>query len=448
MGKLFGTDGVRGVVNVDLTCDLALKIGASVARVLKRKSRKKSLTFLVGSDTRISKDMFTSAVAAGVMSEGCNIINVGVLPTPAISYLTRKYKADGSFVISASHNPSEDNGIKVLDKKGIKLSDDIELECERVILDNFETNKIANNCGMYSNKEEAIDDYIEYLAGTVNADLKDIRILLDTANGAASVTASKLFKKLNANFDVINDKPDGLNINKNSGSTHIEGLKEEVVKGKYDVGIAYDGDADRTILIDEQGNEIDGDYIIAIVGNEYKKEGKLTNNTLVGTIMSNLGFIKFCEENDINFVATAVGDKYVLQEMLKHNYIIGGEQSGHIIFKELANTGDGQLTSLQVLSIMSKKKKKLSELASIMKKYPQVLINAKVSKEGKETYRQREDIQELINKYEQKMHGDGRIVVRPSGTENCIRVMLEGKDVKLITKVCREIVDYIEKELN
>ena len=447
MGKLFGTDGIRGVVNSDLTCDLALKIGASVARVLKKKTKKKSLTFLIGSDTRISKDMFTAAVAAGVMSEGCNMINVGVLPTPGISYLTRLYKVDGSFIISASHNPSEDNGIKVLDENGIKLSDDIELECEKVILENFETNKIVNECGTFENRDKAIDDYVDYLVGTINNDIKGIKVLIDTANGAASATAGKLFTKLRADFDIINDKPDGLNINKNAGSTHIEGLKEKVVKGKYDIGVAYDGDADRTILIDELGNEIDGDYILAIVSYEYKKEGKLTNNTLVGTIVSNLGLIKFCEENDINFVATAVGDKYVLQEMLKSNYIIGGEQSGHIIFKELANTGDGQLTSLQVLSIMIKKKKKLSELASVMKKYPQVLINAKVSKKGKESYRQREDIQEVINKYEQKMQGDGRIVVRPSGTENCIRVMLEGKDLKMITIVCQEIVDYIEREL-
>ena len=448
MGKLFGTDGVRGVVNKDLNCEIALKIGSAVARTLKKEMDKKTLTFLIGSDTRISKDMFTSAVAAGVISEGCNIVNVGVLPTPAISYLTRLYEMDGAFVISASHNPSEYNGIKVLDSNGIKLSDELELECEKIILDGFETNKNVNECGLFRNNEKAIDDYIDYLTTTINHDISNIKILIDTANGAASVTAPKLFKKLNANFDLINDKPDGLNINKDAGSTHIEGLKKKVVSGKYDIGISYDGDADRTILVDELGNEIDGDYIIAITGYDLKKEGKLTNNTLVGTIMTNLGFIKFCEDNDINFVATSVGDKYVLQEMMKSGYIIGGEQSGHIIFKELANTGDGQMTSLQILNIMSKDNKKLSELAAIMHKYPQVLINANVSKEGKELYRQREDIHELINKYEQKMHGDGRIVVRPSGTESYIRVMIEGKNVDKITNTCQEIVDYIEKELN
>ena len=448
MGKLFGTDGARGIVNKDLTSILALKIGASVARVLKRELKKEKLTFLIGSDTRISKDMFISAVSSGVLSEGCNIINVSVLPTPAISYLTQKYKADGAFVISASHNPSEYNGIKVLDNRGIKLSETLESKCEDIIFNDFKLNDNINECGTFMNNEKALTDYIDYLVGTVNSDISNIKIIVDTANGAASETASRIFEKLNANFDIINNTPDGLNINKNAGSTHIENLKEKVVSGKYDIGIAYDGDADRCILVDELGNEIDGDYILAITGLEFKKEGKLINNAIVGTIMSNLGFIKFCEENDIDFVSTAVGDKYVLEEMIKSNYIIGGEQSGHIIFKELANTGDGELTSLQILQIMSKNNKKLSELAQVMKKYPQVLINANVSKEGKEKYRQREDIHELVNKYEQKMHGDGRIVVRPSGTESYIRVMIEGKDIVKITKMCKEIVNYIEKELN
>ena len=448
MGKLFGTDGIRGVVNKDLTCDLALKIGASVARTLKEKLNKEKLTFIIGSDTRISKDMFIQSVSAGVLSEGCDIISVGVLPTPGISYLTRKYKVDGAFIISASHNPSEYNGIKVLDNNGIKLSEDLESKCEEVILDNFKVNNSINECGKFEINEKALDDYVDYLVTTSKNDLSSIKIILDTANGAASLTAPKLFERLNANFDVINASPDGLNINKNAGSTNINGLKKKVVEGNYDIGIAYDGDADRCILIDELGNEIDGDYILAIAGLELKKQGRLVNNAIVGTIMSNLGFIKFCEENDINFVSTAVGDKYVLEEMIKSNYILGGEQSGHIIFKELANTGDGELTSLQILDIMSKNNKKLSELSSVMKKYPQVLINANVSKEGKSRYKEREDIHELINKYEQFMHGDGRIVVRPSGTENYIRVMIEGKDIDRITKVCQEIADYIEKELN
>lgn len=448
MAKIFGTDGARGIVNDDLTCDLAVKIGASVARVLKGKEKKDKLNFLIGSDTRISKDMLTHAVATGVMSEGSNVINVGVLPTPAISFLTRKYKMDGAFVISASHNPSEYNGIKVLVKNGIKLSEELEDECENIILNDFKLNENVNECGHFENNDSAIDDYVNYLVSTINNDISGIKILVDTANGAASITATLVFKKLNANFDVINNEPDGLNINENAGSTHIEGLRKKVVDGGYDIGIAYDGDADRTILVDEKGNEIDGDFIIAIAGLELKKEGKLANNTLVGTIMSNLGFMKFCEENDINFVATSVGDKYVLKEMLESDYILGGEQSGHVIFKDFANTGDGELTSLQILNIMAKTGKSLNELSKVMKKYPQVLINANVSKEGKEKYKDREDIRDMVSKYEQKMRGDGRIVVRPSGTENYIRVMIEGSNVEEITNICKEIVNYIEKELN
>lgn len=448
MGKIFGTDGARGIVNDDLTCDLAVKIGASVARVLKGKENKDKLNFLIGSDTRISKDMLTHAVATGVMSEGSNVINVGVLPTPAISFLTSKYNMDGAFVISASHNPSEYNGIKVLDKNGIKLSEELEDECENIILNDFKLNENVNECGFFENNDTAIDDYVNYLVSTINNDISGIKILIDTANGAASITATLVFKKLNANFDVINNEPDGLNINENAGSTHIEGLRKKVIDGGYDIGIAYDGDADRTILVDENGNEIDGDFIIAIAGLDLKKEGKLTNNTLVGTIMSNLGFMKFCEENDINFASTSVGDKYVLKEMLESNYILGGEQSGHVIFKDFANTGDGELTSLQILNIMAKTGKSLNKLSKVMKKYPQVLINANVSKEGKEKYKDRNDIHDMVSRYEQKMRGDGRIVVRPSGTENYIRVMIEGSNVEEITNICKEIANYIEKELN
>lgn len=447
MGKLFGTDGVRGIVNKDLTKELAYKIGASVARVLKKELNKDKLTFLIGSDTRESKDMLSSAVKEGVASEGCEIVDVGVLPTPGISFLTEDKNFDGSFIVSASHNPSEYNGIKVLDNKGCKLSEMLEEACEEIILNDFRPsdNHIRGEIKADSSMEE---DYVKHLASTIDTDISGIRILVDTANGAAYDTANKLFTMLGANFDIINNTPDGININRNAGSTHIEGLKNKVVEGKYDIGIAYDGDADRCILVDELGNEIDGDYIIAITGNDLKKEGKLTNNTLVGTIMSNLGFIIFCRENDINFIPTKVGDKYVLDEMMKHNYIIGGEQSGHIIFKELANTGDGELTSLQILSIMAKNNKKLSELASIMKKYPQVLVNVNTTKEGKELYEKCEDIQEKKKYYEEELGSNGRIVLRPSGTENLIRVMLEGDDMEQITRICNELADYISKRIN
>lgn len=448
MGKLFGTDGVRGIVNNDLNALLAVKIGASVARVLKENNHKQKLKFLIGSDTRISKDMLTCAVSTGVLSEGCDIIDLGVLPTPGISYLVSKYHADGAFVISASHNPSEYNGIKVLDENGFKLTEELENKVEEVILNDFQTNQEINDNGVWKKETNAINDYVNHLVETVDQDISKLNIIVDTANGAASVVAGKLFTELKANYKLINYEPDGLNINENAGSTHIEGLINKVIEEKADMGIAYDGDADRCILVDELGNVVDGDMIIAIAGYDLKQKGSLTNNTLVGTIMTNLGFIKFCEKEDIDFVATKVGDKYVLESMLENNYILGGEQSGHIIFKEFANTGDGELTSLQILNIMSKTGKKLSELASVMKKYPQVMINAKVSKEGKNAFGENEIIKKEIAKCEQELNGDGRIVVRPSGTENLIRVMIEGSDEIKIQKVCEHLATFIEQELN
>lgn len=448
MGKLFGTDGCRGIVNDDLSIDLAIKIGVGVARILKEETGKQKLKFLVGSDTRLSKDMLTNAVCAGVLSEGCDIVNLGVLPTPAISYLVKKEEADGAFVISASHNPSEYNGIKVLDGEGFKLKEELEEKIEEFITDNFSLNNKINDNGKYSSYDKAKDDYIDHLINTIDCDLSDINIIVDTANGAASEVADALFKRLNANYKIINNEPNGLNINENAGSTHIDGLISKVKEGNYDIGIAYDGDADRCILVDELGNEIDGDFILAIAGSFYLKNNKLKNNTLVGTVMSNLGLVKFCEENNINFCATKVGDKYVLDEMQKNDFILGGEQSGHIIFKEYANTGDGELTSLQILRIMAKTGKKLSELAKVMNKYPQVMKNVKVSKEGKENYSSNKFIEEKINLMEKELNGDGRILVRPSGTENLIRVMLEGKDIEKITNICDELVSVIEKELN
>ena len=446
MAKLFGTDGIRGIVNEDLNAILALKIGSSVAKVLKNELKKEKLTLLIGGDTRISKDMLTSSVAAGVLSEGCDVISLDVLPTPAISYLVKEYNADGAFIISASHNPSKYNGIKVLDNNGFKLTEELEEKVEELIF-NFELNNKVNDNGVIITKSDAIFLYVNHLISTIDSDISNLKIIIDTANGAASKTAEVLFNKLNANFTLINNNPDGLNINENAGSTHIESLVELVKKGDYDIGIAYDGDADRCILVDDQGNVIDGDFIIAICGSLLKREDKLKNNALVGTIMSNLGLIKFCEENDIKFAATKVGDKYVLESMLNNNYILGGEQSGHIIFKEFANTGDGELTSLQVLNVMSKEGKKLSELANVMKKYPQVMINVNVSKEGKENYQTNENIKKKIAEVNEKLNGDGRVVVRPSGTENLIRVMLEGKDEEIIKSYCENLANYIENEL-
>jgi len=445
MGRLFGTDGVRGIVGPELDINLAMKIGASTARVMKKNN---ALTFLVGSDTRISKDVLKNALVSGVLSEGANIIDLGVIPTPAISYLIQKYHADGGFVISASHNPSEYNGIKVFNNEGFKLADEIEEKIEEVILNNFEINKEVNNCGTYRYEVNAKEDYVNFLVSTVDGDFSNLHIGVDAANGAAYETSKMLFDKLGIKYSIINDLPDGLNINRNAGSTHLEGLQEFVKNNGLSCGIAFDGDADRCLLVDELGNVIDGDYVMAIYGKYLKENNKLKNNTIVGTVMSNLGFVKFCEKNDINFVATKVGDRYVLENMLENDYVVGGEQSGHIIFKEIANTGDGELTAIQILNVMSKSGKSLSELASIMEQYPQVLKNVNVSKEGKETYKENETINNYIKECEEKLNGEGRILVRASGTENLIRVMLEGKDINEITNICDSIVELIKKELS
>ena len=290
--------------------------------------------------------------------------------------------------------------------------------------------------------------YVSYLKNTITEDISNIKILVDTAHGAAYKTADKLFKDLNANYKIINNTPDGLNINENAGSTHIENLQKLVVENNYDIGIAYDGDADRCIIVDETGRIIDGDYIMAICGNYLKKADKLKNNTVVGTVMSNLGFVKFCEEQDINFVATKVGDKYVLEEMLKNDYSFGGEQSGHIIFKDFANPGDGELTGLQILNIMAKENKKLSELANVMQKYPQIMINVQATKEQKDKFKTDEDIKNKIESVTNILGNDGRVLIRPSGTENLIRVMIEGKNEEDITKYCQELADYISEKIN
>ena len=429
MTKLFGTDGVRGLVNVDLTSDLALKLGASVAHILKKEYQKEKLTFFLGCDTRISKDMLKSAVISGFLSEGCNIIDLDIIPTPAISYLITKYKLDGGFVISASHNPSIYNGIKVFNSLGYKLDDKIEDKIENYLLNEFYLNNKQNDVGTLTFKDLK-DEYVNYLLSTINNKKIPFKVLIDTANGSSYKTADMLFSKLDINYKIINNNIDGYNINDNAGSTHMEGLKEEVIKNKYDLGIAFDGDADRCLLIDSEGEIVDGDYILAIAS-KY-----LNEDTVVGTVMSNLGLIKYLENNNKEFIATNVGDKYVLLELLKLNKNIGGEQSGHIIFKKYLNTGCGELTALQILNIMTNENKSLKELKNIMKKYPQVLVNMKATKEQKEKIKT-ENMQNIIIKYQNLLKGNGRILVRPSGTENLIRIMIEGEDNK--------IKDYAEK---
>ncbi len=445
MGKLFGTDGARGIVNSELTVSLAMRIGASAAKVMKK--NKKDLTLLIGCDTRISKDALRLSLAGGVLSMGANVIDLGVIPTPAVAYLIKKYNADGGFVISASHNPSEYNGIKIFNENGYKLADELEEEIENYVY-NYKDNDNVNEVGMYHYADNAINDYTDHLVSTINGDLKGIKIGIDAANGAAYKTAEVLFNKLQADYKIINNEPDGYNINLNAGSTHLEVLQKYVVDNNLDCGIAFDGDADRALLVDNEGNIIDGDKILAICGKYLKDNHKLKNNAIVGTVMSNLGLVKFCEREGIKFESTKVGDRYVLQNMLQNDYIIGGEQCGHIIFKEFATTGDGEVTALQVLNVMVHTKKSLKELAEVMETYPQVLKNLNVSKENRDHYQENKVIMDYIDECNKKLNGDGRILVRASGTENLIRVMLEGKDIDFITKMCDDIITVMKKELN
>ena len=437
--RLFGTDGVRGIVNKDLDIFLATKIGVSAAYVL---GKNKKIKVVIGRDTRISGEMLSFAVTSGLLSMGAEVIDLGIVPTPLVSYLIQKYNADMGVMISASHNPSEYNGIKLFNNLGMKLSDEIEDEIEanlNIMLD--------KEIGSYYVEENARTDYIDHLKSTVS--LKgNLKIVVDCANGSASTTAPTLFKELGFDPIIINNKYDGLNINYKCGSTHLEMLKEEVLKNKADLGIAYDGDADRCLLIDEDGNTIDGDTILAINSLYLKENYKLKNNTLVATVMSNLGLRNFCKKHDINFVSTKVGDRYVLENMIENDYILGGEQSGHIIFKNDANTGDGELTSIKTLEILENKNISLSELSKIITIYPQVLINVEVTKEIKENYKNDTNLNNLITSIEEELKDNGRVLIRPSGTENKIRIMLEGTNIEDITKkanIIKEAIENIKK---
>lgn len=440
MGKLFGTDGVRGIVGEDLTHDLAMKIGEAAAYVL---GGKKELVVLIGRDTRISGQMLSSALSAGFMSQGAKVIDLGVVPTPAVSYLVKKYNASMGAMISASHNPSEYNGIKLFDGEGFKLPDAVENEIEKYLLG--KAVPTTNVVGTYEVCDTAVEDYVNHIVDTAGKINKDLKIVVDCAYGSASATAPLLFNQLGLDATFMNFDYDGYNINDNAGSTHLEGLIKMVKKEKANIGIAYDGDADRCLMIDETGNEVDGDQIMAISALSLKKKKKLTNNTLVGTVMSNLGLVKFCETNDIDFVATKVGDRYVLEKMLECNYIIGGEQSGHVIFKDFANTGDGELTSIQILNILSDAGISMSEAASVMKKYPQVLINVKVREEAKGQYENDQQVTDVISEVEKELAGEGRVLIRPSGTEALIRVMIEGLEQEDINKKAKKIADVIKK---
>ena len=384
MGRLFGTDGVRGIANTELTVERAMEIGRAAATVLTDGCRRRP-TFVIGCDTRVSSDMLASAMIAGLCSVGADVIGLGVIPTPAVAYLVGKYKADAGIMISASHNPAEFNGIKIFGGNGFKLPDMLEERIEDIILDRHykHSTPTGDGVGRLTYAKDAAKDYIRHIKASVHHSLDGLNIAIDCANGSASTTASTLFEELGAKVHIINNTPNGININDGCGSTHMEKLSEYVVANKLDCGVAFDGDADRCLCVDENGALIDGDMIMAMCALDLKNRGKLNNNTVIGTVMTNFGFPKFCKENDIQFIATKVGDRYVLEEMLIGDYAFGGEQSGHVIFRDFATTGDGQLTATQLLCLLKCSKKKLSELASVMKRYPQTIVNIKISAEGK-----------------------------------------------------------------
>lgn len=443
MGRMFGTDGVRGVANTELTAELAYNLGRAGAYVLTEGAHKPKI--LVAKDTRISGDMLEAALVAGILSVGAEAVVLGVIPTPAVAHLTREYGADAGVMISASHNPVEYNGIKFFNNKGYKLSDELEDEIQRTIENGFEG--VPSPTGVSLGRERvevaALDDYIEFTKNTISSNLEGVKIALDCANGAAHKAAVKAFRDLGAEVYVINDNPDGTNINENCGSTHPEELMEYVVKKGCQMGFAFDGDADRCLAVDEKGNLINGDFILALCANHLKELGRLKDDTLVVTVMSNLGLDIACKEVGINLSKTKVGDRYVLEEMLDKGYVLGGEQSGHIIFLECNTTGDGLVTALQVASIVRRSNKTLSELCSIMKELPQVLVNAKVPNDKKDIYLKDAEIVAEIERMEKLMDGKGRVLIRPSGTEPLVRVMLEGENQEEIDKLAHNLADMI-----
>ena len=450
MGLLFGTDGVRGVANSELTPLLAFKIGRAGASVLSKESKRP--IFVIGMDTRLSGDMLASALTAGILAVGGNVINVGVIPTPAIAYLTKYFEADAGVVISASHNPFEYNGIKFFNRNGFKLDDFIEEEIESLIIREIDTNKHKTGTGVgkcLHGDESADKLYEDFLLSTTDLNLDGIKVVLDCANGAAYKTAPDVYRALGANVVTIGCNPDGKNINDNIGSTHPELLQEKVVETGADIGLAFDGDADRLIVVDEKGRIIDGDKTMCICAKKMKDEGKLKGNLVTATVMSNLGFHKYInEELEAEVVTTKVGDRYVLESMLETGCMIGGEQSGHMIFLEHTTTGDGTLSSLQFMEALLASGKKASELSDEITIYPQVLVNAVVANENKKFFMMDPEVKDKIHAAEEELKGTGRVLIRPSGTEPVARVMLEGEDTERLKVLAEDIAAVISRKFS
>ena len=445
MARLFGTDGVRGVANDELTPMLAMQLGQAGAYVLSKEKEHKP-TIMVGCDTRISGDMLANALMAGACSVGANVVYVGVIPAPAIAYLTRRYRVDAGVVISASHNPVEFNGIKFFDGNGFKLPDALEDEIEQLIKSGMKDVQFPTGAsvGKIKYRTDAREEYINHAVRAVHVDLRGMKIVVDCAEGASYYTSVETLKELGAEVVAIHNNPDGTNINANCGSTHMGELQARVVFEKADVGLAFDGDADRLLAVDENGHQVDGDVIMAIVGNHMKSKGELKDNTIVATVMSNLGFFLMGKEQGIHIEQTTVGDRYVLERMVQIGSNLGGEQSGHIIFLDENTTGDGLLSALHLLQVMVETGKKLSDLAGIMTVLPQALVGARVPNHKKDSYMEYTEIATAIKRVSEKFAEDGRVLIRPSGTEPLIRVMIEGKDQKLIEKEAKELAELIQ----
>jgi phosphoglucosamine mutase len=448
MSRLFGTDGVRGVANKELTPLLAMQLGQAGASVLTKETSHKP-TIMVGCDTRISGDMLANALMAGVCSVGANAVYVGVVPTPAVAYLTKKNHMDAGVVISASHNPVEFNGIKFFDANGYKLPDAMEDEIEAIIKNDMKDLAFptGTEIGSITYRTDAREDYVKHATEAIPVDLHGMKIVADCAEGASYYTSVEALKLLGADVVAIHNNPDGTNINAGCGSTHMEELMERVKAEKADVGLAFDGDADRLLAVDEKGNKVDGDQIMGIVGNYLKEQKKLKKDTIVATVMSNLGFFLMGEKQGIHMEQTKVGDRYVLERMRQIGANLGGEQSGHVIFLDENTTGDGLLSALHLLQVLVDTRKPLSELATIMEVLPQALVNAKVPNDKKNSYMENPQIADAIDALTKKFAGEGRVLIRPSGTEPLVRVMIEGRDQNRIQEEAEKLAALIESAM-
>ena len=448
MARLFGTDGVRGIAGTELTAEMCFEIGRAAAMVLTSRGKGRP-RILIGRDTRISGDMIEAALCAGFCAVGAEALPVGVIPTPALAWLTREYGADASAMISASHNPMAYNGIKLFSGDGYKLPDRLEDQIEAIVRGTQHTIDLPDGAGIGTIRrlEGAASDYISYILTTLDTRLDGIRAAVDCANGAASVTAPEAMRRLGVNLQVIHHELGGLNINDHCGSTHMEDLIALVKQGNVDIGLAFDGDADRLLAVDENGELVDGDQIMAICGSYLKGKGKLKGDTIVATIMSNLGLTQMGQKNDIQILQTKVGDRYVLERMLAEGYNLGGEQSGHVIFLDHNTTGDGLITALQLMAVMKHTGKPLSQLKQVMTVLPQVTVNVEVGSERKYEYVNDAEIMTAIREAERYFEGTGRVLVRPSGTEPMIRVMIEGPDLGVMQQKAERIAALMRKNL-